>query len=106
MLVAEQVALEVIRDIRPLLEQVRRQDRGLFDQMRRAASSVVLNIGEGQASDGGNARARYAMAAGSAREVSAALRVAVAWGYVGEGAAQGIEMKLDRVRRTLWGLRH
>jgi len=105
MLIAEQVALEVIVDVRPLLEAVGRKDRSLFDQARRAASSVVLNIAEGYASCGGNARLRYATAAGSANELSAALRVAVAWRYIDGSAVQGVELKLERVRRLLWGLR-
>ena len=105
MLVAEQVALEVVRDVRPVLEKVRKQDRSLFDQARRAGSSVVLNIAEAQGSDAGNARARYATASGSARELSAALKLAVAWGYVGDTAIESVERKLDRVRRLLWGLR-
>ena len=105
MLVAEQVALEVVRDVRPLLQRIRGQDRSLFDQARRAGSSVVLNIAEARSSDAGNARARYHTAAGSAHELSAALKVAVAWGYVAEGSVQSVEQKLDRVRRLLWGLR-
>jgi four helix bundle protein len=66
---------------------------------------VVLNIAEGEGSVGGNARLRYATAFGSARELSAALRLAVAWGYVAESAVQAPESRLDRVRRLLWGLR-
>jgi len=105
MLVAEELALEVIRDLRVVLGKVQRSDRSLFDQARRAGSSVVLNLAEAQGSDAGNARARYATASGSARELSAALRLAVAWGYVGAEAVQPVEAKLDRVRRLLWGLR-
>jgi four helix bundle protein len=105
MLVAEQIALEVVAEIRPLLAKVRKQDASLFDQARRAASSVVLNIAEGEGSAGGNARLRFGTAFGSARELSAALRLAVAWGYVAETAVEASEQKLDRVRRLLWGLR-
>jgi hypothetical protein len=54
---------------------------------------------------GGNARLRYATAMGSVRELSAALRLAVAWGYVANRAVAGPEERLDRVRRLLWGLR-
>ena len=104
MLVAEQIALEVVREVRPVLERVRKQDRSLFDQARRAASSIVLNIAEAQGSDAGNARARYHTAAGSARELSAALQLAIAWGYTSAPTIHTIESKLDRVRRLLWGL--
>ncbi len=94
-----------MRDVRPVLEKVRKQDRSLFDQARRAASSMVLNIAEAQGSDAGNARARYHTAAGSARLLSAALRLAIAWGYTSAQAIQAIEAKVDRARRLLWGLR-
>jgi len=105
MLVAEEVALEVVGDLRGVLERVRRHDRSLFDQARRAGSSVVLNIAEARGCSDGNARQRFATAAGSAHELSAALRLAVAWGYVGAEALKPVEAKLDRVRRLLWGLR-
>ena len=105
MLVAEQVALEVVAEVKPLLDRIRKHDRSLFDQARRAGSSVVLNIAEARYSDPGNARARYHTAAGSAHELSAALKVAMAWGYITEPAVHPVEQKIDRVRRLLWGLR-
>ncbi|MGD8860392.1 MAG: four helix bundle protein [Myxococcales bacterium] len=105
MLVAEQIALDVVQDLAPVLKRVRRQDQSLFDQARRAANSIVLNIAEAEGSVGGNARLRYGSAMGSARELSAALRLAVAWGYVAETSVEAPETKLDRVRRLLWGLR-
>jgi four helix bundle protein len=49
--------------------------------MRRAASSVVLNIAEGSGSSGGTRRERYRNALGSAREVVACIEVARAWQY-------------------------
>jgi four helix bundle protein len=54
---------------------------GLARQMRRAASSVVLNIAEGSGSSGGTRRERYRNALGSAREVVACIEVARAWQY-------------------------
>jgi four helix bundle protein len=105
MLVAEQIALDVVQELAPVLKRLRKQDPSLFDQARRAANSVVLNIAEGEGSVGGNARLRYATAMGSVRELSAALRLAVAWGYVANRAVAGPEERLDRVRRLLWGLR-
>jgi len=50
--------------------------------MRRALSSVALNVAEGMGSAGGNRRARYQTALGSMRETMACVDVGVALGYV------------------------
>jgi len=83
---------------------IRRHDRDLGEQLRRALSSVALNIGEGDHSDGGNRISRFSSAAGSAAEARAGLRVAVAWGYIEGGEAEAIDALLDRVARMLHGL--
>jgi len=80
------LSLEMISAVRPLVPRIRRHDRSLADQLVRAASSVALNIAEGELSDPGNQRARFFTAAGSANETLAALRVAAAWGYVADGS--------------------
>ncbi len=78
-----EVALSMVRELRG----VRLRDADLSRQLRRAASSVVLNLAEGSGSRDGNRRLRYETALGSAREVGACLDVAVAWGEIGEPAA-------------------
>jgi four helix bundle protein len=70
----------------------------------RAASSVALNIAEGDASDAGNQRARFCTAAGSASESLAALRVAVAWGYLEAEEAAVSSSLLRRILAILWKL--
>ena len=77
-------AIEVIERLRPVLAQIEAHDRDLARQLRRAASSVALNICEGSGSRGGTRRERYHNALGSARETGACLDVAAALGYVGE----------------------
>ena len=99
----QSLALETIAALRPLMPLIRRADRSLADQLARAASSVVLNLAEGGYSDPGRRRARYFSAAGSANEARAALRVAIAWGYVAEGRAAEAERPLDRVVRCCGG---
>jgi hypothetical protein len=54
--------------LRPLIRRVRAHDRSLAEQIRRAASSVVLNLGEVAYSDPGNQRARLFTACGSAND--------------------------------------
>jgi four helix bundle protein len=93
-------AIEVIEGLRPVLAQIEAHDRDLARQLRRAASSVVLNISEGSGSRGGTRRERYHNALGSARETGACLDVAAALGYV-ENIDVGLLDRLDRVRATL-----
>ena len=40
-------ALGLVSALRPVLGELAKSDRNLADQLRRAASSVVLNIAEG-----------------------------------------------------------
>jgi four helix bundle protein len=98
------LSFEAIEALRPLVLRIRRRDRSLADQLVRAASSVALNIAEGDASDPGNQRARFFTAAGSANESLAALRVAIAWGYLGAEEARGAASLLRRIRAILWKL--
>jgi four helix bundle protein len=103
---ASRLALETIATLRPLLPRIRRHDRSLAVQLVRAASSLALNLGEGEYSDPGTRRARYCTAAGSANETRAALAVAVAWGYLSATQAEPTSHRLDRVIAMLWRLTH
>ena len=85
-------AVQVVAVARPLVEAVARRDRDLASQLRRALSSVALNLAEGLGSEAGHARLRFQTARGSLYEAQAGLRVGVAWGYVsGESAADALE---------------
>jgi four helix bundle protein len=75
------VALRVLEELRPAVAMIEARDRDLARQMRRAASSIVLNIAEGSGSNGGTRKERYRNALGSAREVVACIEVARAWRY-------------------------
>jgi four helix bundle protein len=77
------IVIETIAGLRPLLVRIERRDRDLGRQLRRAAASVALNLGEGMYSRGNNRGARYHTALGSARETLACLEVACAFGYIG-----------------------
>jgi four helix bundle protein len=63
------------------MPMVRKRDRSLFEQIHRAMNSVVLNIAEADGNDPGTAKARFASACGSAKEVRAGLQLGVAYGY-------------------------
>jgi four helix bundle protein len=98
------LAISAIETLRPVVVRIRRCDRDLGEQIRRALSSVALNIGEACGTDGGNRVARFSTAAGSNAEVRAALRVAVAWGYVSVIQVESGEQLLDRIAAMLYRL--
>ncbi|MGH7295406.1 MAG: four helix bundle protein [Polyangiaceae bacterium] len=100
MLSIHDVMLEVIATMRPLVAAIERHDRDLACQLRRAASSVVLNLAEGSGSFGGVRRQRYRTALGSAREAWSCLLVAEAAGYVA-GVPGSLGGQFHRVIGTL-----
>ncbi len=88
-------ALDLIRALVPVVEQLKRYDSNLADQVIRAATSVTLNVAEGARRGGKDRRRFYVMARGSAGEIQGALDTADAWGWrveseraVGEAAAR------------------
>jgi four helix bundle protein len=97
--------LEAITSMRPLLSAIERRDSDLARQLRRAASSVVLNIAEGSGSFGGVRTQRYRTALGSARETLACLEVAEAFGYI-DATPAGVLALLRRVLGTLVRVAH
>ena len=104
MFIAYEVSVQLITSLRELVPVIERLDRDLADQVRRAASSVVLNLAEGQRSAKGNKQKHYAIAHGSANEVKAALEVACAWGWITQ--AEQSRAILDRLLAILWRLTH
>jgi hypothetical protein len=61
-------------------------------------------LAEGNGSEGGHRLQRFGTAAGSNGEARAALRVAVAWGYVEKRAIEEGDQLLDRVGAMLYRL--
>ena len=100
------VSLQLVRSLRTPIAQLVAQDSALADQVRRAASSVPLNVAEGRCRAGKDRAHHYRVAAGSADEVRAALLVAEAWGYVPREAMAESLALLDRVLSLLWRLTH
>ena len=102
MLVAYDVALDLVRALRPLVAQLRTYSPDAADQVERAASSIVLNLAEGDRRHGRDPRRFFDMAHGSAGEIRGALDLADAWGWPIESAQARV--LLDRELGLLWGL--
>jgi four helix bundle protein len=92
--------LDAIAAMRPMLAAIASEDIDLARQLRRAASSVALNIAEGSGSSGGVRRQRYRTALGSARETMSCLEVAERFGYV-RTIPEGLRALMHRVIGTL-----
>jgi four helix bundle protein len=102
MLVAYDVALDLIRALRPVVVQLRRHSAEAADQVERAASSIVLNLAEGGRRRGRDPRRFFDIAHGSAGEIRGALDLADAWGWQVDSAEARV--LLDRELGLLWGL--
>jgi len=95
--------ITLIRELRVTIEQIERRDTDLGRQMRRASSSVALNVAEAQNNRGRNQQLRFATALGSMRETKACLDVGNALGYVGE-IDVAHAMRIDRICGMLYRL--
>ena len=102
MFVAYDVALDLIRALRPVIAQLRSHSAEAGSQVERAASSIVLNLAEGARRGGRDPRRFYDMAHGSAGEIRGALDLADALGWEIESAPA--RALLDRELGLLWGL--
>ncbi len=101
-LVARTLALQIVTDVRAVVDAVEKRDRSLNDQMRRAAVSVISNINEGARRKGKDRLHFWRISAGSADELMGQVHTAVIWGYV---PAQPALLKLlDRFLGVAFGL--
>lgn len=96
------LTLAIIPKARVLVAKIRIRDRYLADQLRRAVTSIALNLGEADGNRDGNRRLRLQTAHGSANEAKVALRVAVAWGYAAQDDIDEIFAIIDRVGAMTW----
>jgi four helix bundle protein len=101
---AMEVAFEMVRQLREPLEVIGRRDGDLASQLRRAAASVPLNLAEARRRVGRDRLHQFRVAAGSADEVTACLRVAEGLGYVELASVAGALRSADRVRAMVWSL--
>jgi four helix bundle protein len=97
---ALQVSLQLVAALADVVPHI--PDRDLVDQLRRAATSVSLNLSEGRRRAGKDRLHCWRIAAGSADEVRTALQVAVAWRYVEQAAVDAALGLADRVLAMTW----
>jgi four helix bundle protein len=100
------VSVQLVDALRPLMVSLGQRDVDLARQVKRAGSSVTLNIGEGRQRMGRDRLHSYRIAAGSADEVRVALRTAVAWGDLAEPEVAPALALCDRIVAMLWRLTH
>ncbi len=101
---ALRVAYELMRTVSPVLELIAERDANLADQARRATTSIVLNLEEGQLRRGKDRARFHRQAGGSSAELRAALRIANAWGYT--HGLENIMALADRVVAMTYRLAH
>jgi hypothetical protein len=94
------VVLEVIRDLRPVLDDLRRKSPALQDQLERALITVVLAIAEGSRSRGKNRPAHYQRGAASMDESIGVIDAGLAFGYLA-GFDEGTRDKMRHVVAVL-----
>ena len=100
------VWLVVVRNVYRLAKSIERQDPDLARQMRRAVASGALNYQEAVGSLGGNRRARFFNAMGSARETMACLHVCEAAELVmGAQIAEDLD-RIDHFVAVLYKMTH
>jgi four helix bundle protein len=104
MLIAYEVALELVRELKPIVAALKNVDANLADQLQRCATSTVLNLAEGQRRQKGNKHRAYETAHGEAREVLGCLDCAQAWGWIANDASA--RATCERLLRLCWGLTH
>ena len=106
--VALELAIEVVAGLRDVVEVIRKRDRDtdLARQIVRAASSIAANLAEAGGRQGKDRLHHFRIAAGSAAETRAHLRIAIAWGYLLAEEVSASLALIDRQLRLLWGLTH
>jgi four helix bundle protein len=101
---ALEMSLKVLERLVPVETRIRRKSSSLARQLADASESVALNLGEARSRRDGDKRRHFEIAAGSASEVTVALRIAVAKGYITTAEAAEVDAVLDRVRAMLYRL--
>jgi four helix bundle protein len=104
--VALELSIEILARLKDVIAVIRRRNRHLASQIERSASSVTANLAEGNERVSNDRLHFFRIAAGSARETQAHLRVALTLGLIQPRDVQNVLPVLDRELGVLWGLTH
>ena len=104
--IALELSIEILTKLREVIALIRRRNRNLATQIERSAPSITANLAEGSERVGDDRLHFFRIAAGSARETQAHLRVALACGWIQPRDVQEILPLLDRELAILWRLTH
>ena len=97
-----EVALDIIKTLRPIVETMARKNPRLAEQIKGAAGGIPAQLREGRRRVGKDRLHLWRIAAGSADEVIAHLDAAAAWGDVSERDAAAARALLDRELAMLY----
>ncbi len=103
---ALEMSLAVLDQLTSLEAKIRQRRKSLADEIGRAAESIALNVSEARERAGLDRPDLFRRAAGSASELTTALRMALARGYITTADYAAVDTPLDRVRAMLWRLTH
>jgi len=101
-----EMSVAVMEVLGPIETKVRAKRKTLADEIGRAGESIALNVSEGRKRAGLDRPDFYRRAAGSAGELTTALRIARIRGYITQADYDTVDAPLDRVRAMLWRLTH
>jgi four helix bundle protein len=101
-----EMSLAVLDRLAAVEPKIRQRRKSLADEIGRAAESVALNVSEARQRAGLDRADLFRRAAGSAAELTTALRIARARSYITPADYAEIDAVLDRVRAMLWRLTH
>ena len=103
---ALEVSIAFLEQLTSVEAHIRTKSSPLAKQLSRAAESIALNLAEGRERRDGDRRRHFEMAAGSASEVTAALRIARVRRYITADEQAAADALLDRLRAMLYRLTH
>lgn len=90
-----------IYDVLPSLPDV--EQRNMFDQLQRSATSIVLNIVEGASNKSNKVFANHLQYSyGSCREIDVLLMLALDLNYIDKGLYLLLNSKLEELKATIY----